>query len=245
MEEAAVAMFAVALRRIDLRNHLGAHPRVGAVDVLPFVPLAGTSMQDCVALAEKIGRRVAVRFGIPVYLYEYAAREEYRRGLPAIRSGEFEKFPEKIGYPAWAPDFGPKEVHPTAGVTVIGARDPLIAYNVQLATKRFEVAAKIARVVRESSGGLRFVRALPIALEQRGMVQVSMNLLDYRRTPIYRAFELVKQEAARYDVPIHSSEIIGLVPADALLSTAEWYLQLAGFSRNLVLEERIRDIRKE
>lgn len=241
IEEASVALFNIAVRRIDLRTHRGAHPRTGAVDVLPFVPLDDTTMDECVGLAVKVGRRVADRFGIPVYLYEYAARAETRRDLPAIRSGQFEKFAEKIADPAWAPDFGPSEIHTTSGIAIIGARDPLIAFNVQLATNRLEVAATIARAVRESSGGLRYVRALPIFLEHRGVVQVSMNLLDYRRTPIHRAFELVKQEAARYGVQVLSSEIVGLVPMDALLATAEWNLQLENFSNKLVLEERIRE----
>lgn len=237
---ATMRLFEVALPRIDLRVHQGAHPRVGAVDVVPFVPLEGTTMEECVAIARQVGGEVAKAFDLPVYLYEHAASHDYRRELPAIRSGGFESFPQRIGEPRWAPDFGPARVHPTAGVTVVGARVPLIAFNVQLGTDRMEVAKSAARAVRAISGGLPFVRALPIELTSRGLVQVSMNLLDYRRTPIHRAFSVVSEEAERFGVPIVSSEIVGLVPADALYQVAEWYLRVGRFTRDIVLEERIR-----
>lgn len=243
MFEATMAMYEVAIPRIDLRTHRGAHPRVGAVDVVPFVPLRGSEMADCIALAERVGQAVAERFDIPVYLYEYAARAEYRRELPAIRSGNFEKFSEKIADPAWKPDFGPDRLHPTAGVSVIGARLPLIAFNVQLATDNIEIAGRIARAVREVSGGLRFVRALPIMLEHRGIVQVSMNLLDFRRTPIHRAFLVVRQEAERNGIEVLSSEIIGLVPAEALYEVAAWSLKLENFRPDIVLESRIAELK--
>ena len=239
LEEATLRLFEIALRRIDLRRHEGAHPRVGAVDVVPFVPLRGSEMSECVALAERVGEKVAEQFSVPIYLYEHAARDESRRELPAIRSGGFEKFARKIEDPRWAPDFGPRTVHPSAGVSIVGARVPLIAFNVQLATDRLEIAEKIARAVRGVSGGLPFVRALPIALKSRGIVQVSMNLLDYRRTPIHRAFSVVQEEAGRHGVSILSSEIIGLVPADALYAFAEWNLKLENFRPNVVLERRI------
>lgn len=239
MEEATLRLFDIAVRKIDLRRHEGAHPRVGAVDVVPFVPLRGSEMSDCVALAERVGRKVAKDFELPVYLYEHAARDPSRRELPAIRSGGFENFARKIQEPGWTPDFGPKKVHPSAGVSIVGARVPLIAFNVQLATDRFDVAEKIARAVRGISGGLRYVRALPITLKSRGIVQVSMNLLDYRRTPIHRAFSVVREEAGRCGVSILSSEIIGLVPAEALYAFAEWNLQLDNFRPNVVLERRI------
>lgn len=241
MFEAAMAMYAVAIPRIDLRTHRGAHPRVGAIDVLPFVPLRGSEMADCVALAERTGKAVAERFGIPVYLYEYAAREEHRRELPAIRSGGFEKFAGKIADPRWKPDFGPDRVHPTAGVSVIGARLPLIAFNVQLGTNNIEIAGRVARAVRTISGGLPFVRALPIMLEHRGIVQVSMNLLDFRITSMQRAFALVKEEASKNGVDVLSSEIIGLVPAEALPASAEGDLQLENFSPGIVLEYRLKN----
>jgi glutamate formiminotransferase len=242
---ATMAMFDVAVPRIDLRQHRGAHPRVGAVDVVPFVPLRGSEMRECVTLAEKAGEAIADRHGIPVYLYEHAARAEHRRELPGIRSGGFEKFGEKIADPKWAPDFGPSEVHPTAGVSIVGARIPLVAFNVQLGTDRIDIAEKIARSVRGVSGGLRFVRALPIQLAHRGVVQVSMNLLDFRRTPIHRAFVLVREEAARYGVEVISSEIVGLVPAEALYGTAEWFLRIENFRPDLVLERRISELVKQ
>lgn len=239
LRDATLALFQLASKEIDLRHHTGAHPRTGAVDVIPFVPLDGSTMAECVELANEVARDIADRFSVPVYLYEEASRHEYRRELPVIRSGGFEKFPEKIADPRWLPDYGPSKVHPTAGVTIVGARVPLIAFNVQLATDRLEVAQKVARAVRGISGGLRYVRALPIELKTRGIVQVSMNLLDYRRTPMQRAFDLVESEAARYGVGVLSSEIVGLVPADALYEVAEWHLRIAGFRRDIVLEERI------
>jgi glutamate formiminotransferase len=238
--EATLRLFEAAVPRIDLRSHVGAHPRVGAVDVVPFVPLEGSTMAECVAIAEHVGAAVAERFNVPVYLYEEAAKHDYRRDLPVIRSGGFEKFPQKIGDVRWIPDFGPHAVHPSAGVSVVGARVPLIAFNMQLGTDRLDVAAACARAVRGLSGGLRFVRALPIPLLSRGLVQVSMNLLDYRRTPIHRAFSLVREEAERHGVNVVSSEIVGLVPAEALYQVAEWHLRVANFRRDVVLEERIK-----
>lgn len=239
---ATLALYEIALTRIDLRHHEGAHPRVGAVDVVPFVPLHGSTMNECVALAREVGAEVARRFELPVYLYEHAATVESRRELPNIRSGGFERFAEKIERPEWRPDFGPPRLHPSAGVTVVGARVPLIAFNVQLATDRLEVAASAARAVRAISGGLPYVRALPIDLRRRGIVQVSMNLLDYRKTPIHRAFSIVQQEVRRHGVEILSSEIVGLVPAEALYQLAEWHLQLAGFTASTVLESRIAEV---
>ena len=241
---ATLRLFEVAVPLIDLRIHHGAHPRAGAVDVVPFVPLAGTTMDECVAVAETVARDIAERFHIPIYLYEHNAKQEHRRELPAIRSGGFEKFPEKIHDARWIPDFGPAQVHPTAGVSVVGARVPLIAFNVQLGTDRIEVAHACARAVRGISGGLRFVRALPIALASKGLVQVSMNLLDYRRTPIQRAFAVVLEEAQRHGVPVVSSEIVGLVPAEALYEVAEWHLRVSGWRKDMVLEERIRTVTK-
>ena len=238
--EATLRLYEVVVPRVDLRTHHGAHPRVGAVDVVPFVPLEGSTMAECVALAERAGAAIAERFHIPIYLYEEAAKQEHRRDLPAIRSGGFEKFGEKIHDARWIPDFGPAQVHPTAGVSVVGARVPLIAFNMQLGTDRVEVAQACARAVRAISGGLRFVRALPIELKSRNLVQVSMNLLDYRRTPLYRVFSVVREEAERYGVPVISSEIVGLVPAEALLQVAEWHLRVGGFRKDMVLEERIR-----
>ena len=240
LREAVLRMYAIAVERVDLRTQRGAHPRVGAVDVVPFVPLEHATMEECVALAIDTGRAIAERFGIPIYLYEHAATSDHRRELPAIRSGQFEGFPRKMIDARWRPDFGPETSHPSAGVSIVGARAPLIAFNVQLGTTNLEVAQACARAVRGISGGLRFVRALPIELKSRGLVQVSMNLLDHHRTPIHRAFSVVKDEAERHGVAVVSSEIVGLVPAEALYHVAEWHLRISGFRSDVVLEERIR-----
>jgi glutamate formiminotransferase / 5-formyltetrahydrofolate cyclo-ligase len=240
--DATLKLFEVATPLIDLRIHHGAHPRVGAVDVVPFVPLERTTMDECVALAQRVGAEIGKRYHIPIYLYENAATQPHRRDLPAIRSGGFENFATKIHDARWLPDFGPAQVHPTAGVSVVGARVPLIAFNMQLGTDRIDVARACAMAVRGISGGLRFVRALPIPLASKGLVQVSMNLLDFRRTPIYRAFEIVLNEAQRYGVSVVSSEIVGLVPADAMFQVAEWNLRIAGWRKDMVLEERIKAV---
>ncbi len=232
-------LFERAIAAIDLRTHDGAHPRLGAVDVVPFVPIAGVTMADCVALAKQVGAEVARRFDVPIYLYEDAASEPHRKGLEDIRRGEFEGLEAKMRDPAWTPDFGPANPHPSAGASVIGARMPLIAYNINLATDRLDVAKKIASAIRMSSGGFRFVKAMGLALEDRGIVQVSMNLTNYEKTPIFRVFETVKREAARYGVIVLESEIVGLVPASALTQAAEFYLQLDGFSAAQVLENKL------
>ncbi len=226
---------------VDLRVHRGEHPRLGAVDVVPFIPISGATMADCVALARDVGQEVATRHGVPVYLYEEAASSPARRNLEDIRRGEFEGLAEKMSRPEWAPDFGAAQPHPTAGATVIGARMPLIAYNINLATDRLDVAKKIATAIRMSSGGLRFVKAMGLALEGRPVVQVSMNLTNYEKTPIFRVFDLVQREAARYGVTVLESEIVGLIPQAALLQAAEYYLQLEGFSANQVLENKLRE----
>lgn len=240
VKAAALALFAAALPRIDLRRHSGEHPRLGAVDVVPFVPLEGATMADCVALANELAADVAAAHLLPVYLYEEAARTPGRRNLEDIRRGEFEGLAAKMARPEWAPDFGPAAPHPSAGATVIGARMPLIAYNINLATDRIEVARRIAAAVRHSSGGLRYVKAMGVALTERGIVQVSMNLTNYEKTPIFRVFELVKREAARDGVAILESEIVGLIPAGALTAAAAWYLQIEAFDTSQVLESRLR-----
>ena len=234
-------MFEATLPRVDLRRHRGEHPRLGAVDVVPFVPIAGATMADCVALAREAGAAIAERFGVPVYLYEEAASTPARRNLEDIRRGEFEGLAAKMQAAGWAPDFGPAAPHASAGATVIGARMPLIAYNINLATDRLDVAKRIAAAVRMSSGGFRFVKAMGIALEDRGIVQVSMNLTNFEKTPIFRVFEAVKREAARYGVTVLESEVVGLVPAAALVQAAEFYLQLDGFRPEQVLESRLRE----
>lgn len=239
LKEAVLALFDVALARIDLRAHTGAHPRLGAVDVVPFVPISGATMADCVALARETGAEVAARFGVPVYLYEEAATTPARTNLEDIRRGEFEGLTARMATPEWAPDFGPAQPHVTAGATVIGARMPLIAFNVNLATDRLDVAKKVAAAVRHSSGGFRFVKAMGVSLDDRGIVQVSMNLTNYEKTPIFRVFEAVKREAARYGATVLESEIVGLVPAAAMVGAAEYFLQLERFAPDQVLEQRL------
>jgi glutamate formiminotransferase len=226
---------------VDLRVHRGEHPRLGAVDVVPFIPIEGVTMAECVALAREVGRTVADQSQVPVYLYEDAAASPARRNLEDVRRGEFEGLAAKMARPDWAPDYGPATPHPSAGAVVIGARMPLIAYNINLATDRIDVAKKIATAVRMSSGGLRFVKAMGLSLEDRGIVQVSMNLTNFEKTPIFRVFDLVRREAARYGVSVLESEIVGLVPQAALLQAAEYYLQIEGFSAKQVLENKLRE----
>ena len=233
-------LFEGAIKEIDLTTHKGEHPRMGAVDVTPLIPIDGVTMAECVELAKSIAQDVASRFSLPIYLYEEASTNPERKNLEDIRRGEFEGLSAKMAKPGWAPDFGPTAPHPTAGASVIGARMPLIAYNINLATNRLDVAKKIATAVRHSSGGLRFVKAMGIPLEDRGIVQVSMNLTNYEKTPIFRVFEMVKREAERYGVSVLESEIVGLVPAAALRQSIEWYLQLEGFSGEQVLENKLR-----
>ncbi len=232
------ALFDCAIPRIDLRRHTGVHPRFGAVDVVPFVPLEGASMADCVALAREVGADVARRHQLPVFLYEEAASTAARRGLEHIRRGQFEALSAKLAHPDWRPDFGPAAPHPSAGATAIGARPALIAYNINLATTRLDVAKRIAAVVRTSSGGLPYVKALGLALPERGIVQVSMNLTNYERTPIRRVFDLVLQEAARDGVDVQESEIVGLVPAAAMTDAAALRLS-PSFSDRRILERAI------
>jgi glutamate formiminotransferase len=242
LKAAVLELFDVAVRAIDLRAHRGEHPRIGAVDVVPFVPIEGATLADCVALARDTAPEVARRFDIPVFLYEEAASRPERRNLEDIRRGEFEGLAAKMAAGGWPPDFGPAMPHATAGATVIGARMPLIAFNVNLATDRLEVARKIAAAVRHSSGGFRFVKAMGISLDDRRIVQVSMNLTNADRTPIYRVFEMVKREAARYGVAVLESEIVGLVPAAALVASAQYFLQLDRFQLDQVLETRLRQV---
>ncbi len=241
LKDGILRLFEETLAVVDLRQHSGEHPRLGAVDVCPFVPIDDVTMEQCVALAKDVGAIVAARFGVPVYLYEEAATTPARRNLEDIRRGEFEGLAAKMAQDSWAPDFGPRTPHLSAGATVIGARMPLIAYNINLATDRLDVAKKIASAIRMSSGGFRFVKAMGIPLAERNIVQVSMNLTNYEKTSIYRVFEVVKREAARYGVQVLESEIVGLVPSAALVDTAAYYLQLEGFSGKQVLENKLRD----
>jgi len=240
IEGAVVALVERAIAAIDLGTHKGEHPRLGAVDVVPLVPIDGVTMTECVELAKKVGAAIAERFQLPVYLYEEASGNPARKNLEDIRRGEFEGLAAKMATEGWAPDFGPRAPHPTAGATVVGARMPLIAYNINLATDRLDVAKKIAAGIRHSSGGFRFVKAAGFTLTDRGIVQVSMNLTNFEKTPIHRVFEVVKREAARYGVAVLESEIIGLIPSAALHAAAEHYLQLERFTSDQVLENRLR-----
>lgn len=237
---AAVRGAEVAQRLIDLNQHRGNHPRMGAVDVIPFIPIAGCDMKECVALARQVGERLGSELSIPVFLYEAAATRPDRRNLADVRRGEFEGLRDRIGTdPDRVPDFGPNAIHPTAGCTAVGARMPLIAYNVNLGTSDLDIAKKIAKAVRGSSGGLVGCKALGIPLAERNQVQVSMNMVNYRDTPLHRAFELIRVEAERYGVPVVGSEIVGLVPLDALVGVARHYLRLEGFQSDQVLEKRL------
>jgi glutamate formiminotransferase/formiminotetrahydrofolate cyclodeaminase len=241
--QAAFAAIRTAAELIDLNHHQGEHPRIGATDVVPFVPIAGVSMDECVELARRLGQKVAQELDIPVYLYEAAATRPERVNLENVRRGEYEGLKEAIARdPERQPDFGPTRLGP-AGATVIGARQPLIAYNVYLSTDDVQVAKRIARAVRHSSGGLRYVKALGMLVE--GRAQVSMNLTDYRRTPVARVVEFIRREAARYGVSIHHSELVGLIPQDALLDAAQWYLQLDEFDKDQVLEVRLQQAMRE
>lgn len=240
LKQATLALFDAALAHIDLRQHSGEHPRLGAVDVVPFVPIEGVTMEQCVALAKDVGAAVAERFSLPVYLYEEASKDPLRKNLEDIRRGEFEGLTAKMASSGWTPDFGPAQPHASGGASVIGARMPLIAYNINLNTDRVDVAKKIAAAIRHSSGGLRYVKAMGLKLDDRNIAQVSMNLTNYQKTPIFRVFEIVKREAERYGVSILESEIVGLVPSAALVSSAEFYLQLERFGAEQVLENKLR-----
>ncbi len=241
--EAAFQVTRLARSLIDLRDHRGGHPRVGATDVVPFVPIKGATMEDCVTLAGEVGRRIATELNLPVFLYERAASAEHRRNLENIRKGGLEGLAERMqGDPGWAPDFGPSTLHPTAGATIVGARAPLIAFNVNLHSDDLNMAKAIAKKVRFSSGGLPYVKAMGVELATRRMVQVSMNLTNFEETPVYVAFEAVKREAEERGVQVSGSEVIGLVPAAALLHTAAHCLKLEGFDRCQILETRLEQV---
>ena len=243
VEEAAFQSIKKAGELINLDQHTGEHPRVGAADVVPFVPISGVTMQACVEMAQRVGRRVGEELGVPVYLYEEAATRPERVNLENVRRGQYEALKEEMGVkPERAPDFGPEKIGP-AGATVIGARQPLVAYNVYLTTADESIANKIARAVRHSSGGLRFVKGLGMHVE--GRAQVSMNLTNFRKTPIARVQELIRREAERYGVGIHHAELVGLIPQEALVDAAQWYLQLDQFERTQILEQRLAAARAE
>src|ERR1700682_4541584 len=238
IQEAAIRGVGKAAELVDLTKHQGAHPRMGAADVVPFIPIDGVTIEDCIAMARHVGAEIWKRFQVPVYLYEAAAATPERQNLENIRRGQFEGIRADIATnPARRPDFGEARVHPTAGATVVGARKFLIAYNVFLNTPDVDVAKKIAKAVRFSTGGMRFVKGAGFLV--RGLAQVSMNLTDFEQTPIHRVFEFVKREAARYGVIPVSSEIVGLIPKRALEQAAEWFLQVENFDSSLILENRL------
>ena len=240
VEEAAFRGIEEAAELIDMNLHRGEHPRLGAADVVPFVPIKGVTMEDCVAIARRLGERVGRELGIPVYLYEEAATRPERQNLAEVRQGEYEGIKAEIATRSERePDFGPRRVG-KAGATAIGARAPLIAFNVYLGTDDVEVAKAIARAVRHSSGGLRYVKALGLLV--KGQAQVSMNLTDYRQTPVHRVVEMIRREAERYGVSVVESELIGLIPNEALVEAAEFYLQMGDFSSHQILENRLADV---
>lgn len=228
-----------AVELIDLRVHEGQHPRMGAIDVVPFIPIRNMTTEEAVELSKEFGREAALRYNVPIFLYEKSASVPKRENLAEVRKGQFEGMAEKIKNPEWAPDFGDAKIHESAGATAVGARMPLVAFNVNLSTNNLDIANKIARNVRFLNGGLRFCKAMGVELTERGIVQVSMNMTDYSKTALYRSFEMIKMEAKRYGVCVVGSEIIGLVPMEALIDTAVYYLGAEDFSMNQVLENRL------
>ena len=234
-----IEAFASAIEVIDMRKHKGQHPRMGAVDVVPLIPIKNVSMEAAVAISKQLAEQVSEKFNLPVFLYEESAVRKDRRNLADIRRGQFEGMADKIKQPEWKPDFGPQTIHPTAGVTAIGARMPLVAFNVNLNTDDLAIANDIAKKVRHAGGGLPYCKGIGVELKERGLVQVSMNMTDYTQTALYRSFELIKMEAGRYGVTVAGSEIVGLVPMAALLDTAVYYLGVENFSMEQVLETRM------
>lgn len=240
LKAAVVASIGKALELIDLNVHTGQHPRMGAVDVVPFIPLRGATMEEADALAKEVAREAAEKYSLPVFLYEQSASAPHRVNLADVRKGQFEGMAEKMKDRAmWAPDFGPETIHPTGGATAIGARAPLVAFNVNLSTDNMDIARSIVHAVRHIDGGFRYCKALPVELKERGIVQVSMNLTDYRKTAIYHVVEAIRTECRRYGVSIVGSELVGLIPMQALTDCAEYYLQLENFSPDQVLESRM------
>ena len=239
LKAALIEALGSAIEVIDMTKHKGQHPRMGAIDVVPFIPVKNVSMKEAVDISRKVAKEVSEKYNLPVFLYEESSVRPERRNLADIRKGQFEAMAEKIKQPEWKPDFGPAKIHPTAGVTAVGARMPLVAFNVNLDTNDLAIANDIAKKVRHISGGLPYCKGIGVELKERGVVQVSMNMTDYTKTALYRSFELIKTEAKRYDVNVVGSEIIGLVPMEALMDTAVYYLGIENFSMEQVLEARI------
>lgn len=239
LKKAVVEAAKLAIELIDLNKHEGQHPRMGAVDVIPFIPIKNVEMDEAVEMSNAVGKILGEELNFPVFLYEKSASAPHRENLAQVRKGQFEGMAEKIKEPEWHPDFGPAERHPTAGTVAVGARMPLVAFNVNLNTTDLAIATQIGKNVRYVNGGLRFVKAMGVELHERHITQVSMNLTDYTRTAIYRVFELIRIEARRYGVSIVGSEVVGLIPMAALIDTAEYYLGIENFSMDQVLESRI------
>ncbi len=239
LKEAVVEAIGIAAQLIDLRKHEGAHPRMGATDVVPFIPIKNSSMEECIELSKEVGKLIAEKHKIPIFLYEKSASAPHRENLSKIRKGQFEGMAEKIKEPEWTPDFGGTEIHPSAGVTAVGCRMPLIAFNVNLDTNDLSIADAIAKKVRFIGGGLRFVKGMGVDLAERGIVQVSMNMTDYTKTALYQSYEMVKMEAKRYGVNVVGTEIVGLTPMEALMDVASYYLQIENFKFEQIIEARL------
>ena len=239
LTSSVVEAVGVATKLIDLTKHEGAHPRMGATDVIPFIPIKNSSMEECIELSKIVGKKIAETYNIPIFLYEKSASSAERENLSNIRKGQFEGMNEKIKLPEWKPDFGGTEIHPTAGVTAVGCRMPLVAFNVNLGTNNKDIADKIAKKVRYIGGGLRYVKAMGVELTERNIVQVSMNMTDYTKTSLYQAYEMVKMEALRYGVSVVGTEVIGLAPMASLLDVASYYLQIENFDYRQIIESRL------
>ncbi len=239
LKEAMIEAIGNAVSLIDMTKHEGQHPRMGAVDVVPFIPIRNVTIEEADKLAKEVAKEASEKYGLPFFLYEKSASASHRENLATVRKGQFEGMAEKMKDEMWKPDFGPETIHPTAGVTAIGARMPLVAFNINLGTSDLSVADKIAKQVRHLGGGFRFVKAMGVELEDRKIAQVSMNLTDYTKSAVYRVFETVKMEAKRYGVNVVGSEVIGLVPMQALIDCAEYYLRIENFSIDQVLETRL------
>lgn len=236
LKNAIIEAIGVAVELIDLTKHTGEHPRMGAVDVVPFIPIKNVNMEEAIELSKDVGKAVAEKYNLPVYLYEKSSTALHRENLANVRKGQFEGLTEKMKQAEWKPDFGTDQPHPTAGAVAIGARIPLIAYNINLNTNKLEIANAIAKKVRFSNGGLRYCKAMGVELKEKGIVQVSMNITDYTQTALYRVFELVKIEAKRYGVTIAGSELIGLIPLEAIVDATSYYLGIDDFDMGRIIE---------
>lgn len=239
VKEKVVESVLIATQLIDMNVHSGQHPRMGATDVVPFIPIRNMTMAECVTLAKEVGALIAQRTNVPVFLYEAAATAPHRENLADIRKGEYEGIAKKMTDDRWKPDYGPDQPHPRAGVVAVGARMPLIAFNIDLATTDVTIANKIAKAIRNSSGGFRYIKAGGVEVKERGLVQVTMNITDYTKTPIYRVFETVKMEAMRYGVAVCGSEIVGLVPMEAIIDSAAYYMRFNNVDKDKILETQL------